>query len=262
MIDRVAFEIFGFSVYWYGIIIAFGCFLGVFISCKRSEKYGYSSDNIMDALFWVLPLGLVCARAYYVIFEWGYYSSNPEKIFAIRDGGIAIYGGIIGGLIGLWLFKKFYKKQQLSFLRLCDIVAPGLAIAQSVGRWGNFVNQEAYSSFIAPDWMRFPLAVYIEAIGEWRLATFFYESVWNLFVFGALMWYSKKEHKNGNVTLLYMVLYGFGRMFIEGLRADSLWLIPGYIRVSQLLSGLLVVGGLTLLYYRNRKNEDLKKNGL
>ena len=107
--------------------------------------------------------------------------------------------------------------------------------------------------------MKFPLAVYIEAIGQWRLATFFYESIWNFMVFGALMWYSKKERKKGNVFLWYVVLYGFGRMFIEGLRSDSLWLISGYIRVSQLLSAFMVIFGLVALYYRNKSCKGLKE---
>lgn len=258
MIDRVAFSLFGFEVYWYGIIIAFGVALGCLLMYKRSEKMGFNPEYMLDAILVVLPVGIICARAYYVLFEWEYYSTHLDKIIAIRDGGIAIYGGIIGGVIGVWLFTRFYKKPSPNFLQFCDLAVPSLALAQAIGRWGNFVNQEAYSHVIAPEWMRFPLAVYIEAIGEWRLATFFYESVWNFIVMGVLLWYAKKKRKDGNVTLMYLVLYGFGRMFIEGLRADSLWLIPNVIRVSQLLSLLLVVGGIVILYIRNKK--DLRKN--
>ncbi|MBQ9624890.1 MAG: prolipoprotein diacylglyceryl transferase, partial [Clostridia bacterium] len=228
----------------------------VFIIYRRCHAKGLNTDFLPDLIFWILPLGIIFARIYYVIFQWEYYSQNPAKIFALRDGGIAIYGSIIGGLIAIWLFKRFYKKEAPSFLGICDLLAPSLALGQAIGRWGNFFNQEAYSSYTAPDWMKFPLAVYIESINEWRLATFFYESVWDLLVFIALMVYSKKKRKEGNTVLLYGVLYGFGRMIIEGLREDSLWLIPGYIRVSQLLSLLIVICGLAILYIRNRKNKE------
>lgn len=259
MIDRVAFSIFGFDIYWYGIIMAAACGLGVALAYRRCKSLGHDPEFLIDLTFFLLPVSIVFARIYYVIFEWEFYFKNPSKIFAIRDGGIAIYGAVIGGLFAIWLFRKFYKKPLPSFLEICDILAPSLILGQAIGRWGNFVNQEAYSYIVAPSWMKFPLAVYIEAIGQWRLATFFYESLWNFMVFGALMWYSKKERKKGNVFLWYVVLYGFGRMFIEGLRSDSLWLIPGYIRVSQLLSAFMVIFGLAALYYRNKSCKGLKE---
>lgn len=259
MIDRVAFTIFGFEIYWYGIIIAVACGLGFLLAYKRCEKRGYNPEFLMDMVFVLLPISIICARIYYVVFEWEYYKANPSKIFALRDGGIAIYGAVLGGIFTIWLFKKFYKKPIPSFLEICDILAPSLILGQAIGRWGNFVNQEAYSHIVAPEWMRFPLAVYIEAIGEWRLATFFYESMWNFLVFGVLMWYSRKERREGNVFLLYLVLYGFGRMIIEGLRSDSLWLITNYIRVSQLLSAVMVIGGFIALYVRNKNNAGNKE---
>ena len=138
---------------------------------------------------------------------------------------------------------------------MADILAPSLALGQAIGRWGNFVNQEAYSSIVAPDFLRFPFAVYIESIGQWRLATFFYESVWNLIVFAFLIWQSKKQKKPGNILLLYIIGYSFGRMFIEGLRSDSLYLIPGVIRISQMLSIVLFVGGLIAYYLYNKKGK-------
>lgn len=256
MIDRVAFRVFGFEIYWYGIIIACACGLGIWLAYNKAKKCGYDPDFLIDFLFLAIPLSVICARIYYVAFEWEYYADNLLKVFAIRDGGIAIYGAVIGGIISAWLFCKFYKKPKPSFLELCDIAAPSLILGQAIGRWGNFVNQEAYSYIVAPEWMKFPLAVYIEAIGQWRLATFFYESMWNLLVFIFLMWYSKDKKKSGNVFILYIALYAFGRMFIEGLRVDSLWLIPGVIRISQLLSVILFVGGMIVFYLRNKKEND------
>lgn len=255
MVDRVAFTIFGFQVYWYGIIIATGCILGILLAYKKAKDYGYDPDFLIDFLLWAIPISVICARIYYVIFEWEYYAADPIKIFSIRDGGIAIYGAVIGGVLCAWLFTKFYKKAKPTFWCLCDILAPSLVLGQAIGRWGNFVNQEAYSYIVAPSWMKFPLAVYIEALGEWRLATFFYESVWNFLVFGFLFWYYRTKRKDGNVFLLYVILYSFGRMFIEGLRVDSLWLVPGVIRVSQLLAALLFGCGIVMLYLRNRKGK-------
>lgn len=259
MVDRVAFSLFGVEVYWYGIIITLGCVLGVWLAVYRAKKAGWNPDFVYDFLFLALPLAIICARLYYVAFEWPYYAANPMKIFAIRDGGIAIYGGVIGGVLAVYLFARYYKKPKPSFGQMCDLFAPSLILGQAIGRWGNFVNQEAYSYITAPHWMRFPLAVYIEAIGEWRLATFFYESAWNFLVFGALLWYARVKRPSGCVFALYLLLYSFGRMFIEGLRSDSLWLIPGAIRVSQLLAALLCVGAAGYLYWVNRKQAKLER---
>ncbi len=253
MIDRIAFTLFGIDIYWYGIITALACFAGIALAMKRSKNRGYDSEYIIDFMILALPVSYICARLYYVLFELDFYLQNPLEIFAIRDGGIAIYGGVIGGILCVYLFSKFYKKPKPTMLVMADILAPSLILGQAIGRWGNFVNQEAYSHIVAPDWMKFPLAVYIENIQQWRLATFFYESVWNLMVFVMLMVYAKKERKPGNVALLYIIGYSFGRMFIEGLRSDSLWLIPDVVRVSQLLAFICVVGGSLVFYLYNRK---------
>lgn len=256
MIDPVAFTIFGIDIYWYGIIITLGAVLGVVLAVRQSKKLGYDPDYVYDFLFLCIPLALIGLRLYYVAFELSYYLSNPIQILNFRDGGLAIYGGIIGGIIALLLFDKFYKKPKPSFLEMCDTFAPSLILGQAIGRWGNFTNQEAYSFVQAPDWLRFPFAVYIEALGEWRLATFFYESFWNLCVFIFLLWYRKRKfYKTGDVFFLYVCLYSFGRMIIEGLRADSLWLIPNMIRVSQLLAFVLVIVGIAALIWNHKRKE-------
>ncbi|MGI6162208.1 MAG: prolipoprotein diacylglyceryl transferase [Christensenellales bacterium] len=246
VVDRVAFQIFGLSIYWYGILIAIGVLLAIILSVVMAKRRGYTSEHVYDMTFFIIPLGVIFARLYYVAFEWDTYAHNLLSIFAIRDGGMAIYGAVIGGVIGMFLNSR--RKNGIKFADQLDIVAPGLILAQAIGRWGNFFNQEAYGSMVAPEGWGFPLAVYIERLGEWRLATFFYEFVWNIIVFIILMIYSKKRRKSGSVFLMYLCAYGFGRMFIEGLRDDSLWLVDGVIRVSQLLSLILfIVAGIALI---------------
>lgn len=264
MINQIAFTIFGLDIYWYGIIITIGAVLGFYLALKQSKKMGYDTDYVYDFLFLAVPLSIIFARVYYIIFEWEYFAGDFFQMINIRDGGIAIYGALIGGIFAVFLFNRFYKKPKPSFWEMLDIFAPSFVLGQAIGRWGNFVNQEAYSFIIAPDWMKFPLAVYIEEIGQWRLATFFYESMWDFFVFLFLIWYRKqKQYKSGDVFFLYIILYSFGRMFIEGLRADSLWLIPNVIRVSQLLAFLLVIAGIALMIWNHKKDNKVGvQNGL
>ena len=250
MIDPVAFTLFGKDIYWYGIIMATAMLLGILLASRLMKRAGENPDLIYDLAIIVIPLAIIGARIYYVLFQWEYYSNYPFwEVFAVWHGGLAIYGGVIGGLIGLLVFSKWKK---ISFFKLADVVAPALILGQAIGRWGNFVNQEAYGSptnNIALNF--FPVSVFIEATGRYHYATFFYESMWNLLVFALLMLYTyeklwkKKERVHGDVFVLYLVLYGFGRMFIEGMRTDSLMLGP--IRISQLLSGVMVLCGV--LYF-------------
>ena len=178
--------------------------------------------------------------------EWDRYAANPMEIFAVWHGGLAIYGGVIGGLLAVVIFCKWRK---FSMGHMIDIGAPALILGQAIGRWGNFVNQEAFGNLITnPDLQFFPYGVYIDRLGEWHQATFFYESMWDFLVLAVLLWYFKRAKHKGNVFAMYLALYGVGRFFIEGLRTDSLWLIPGVIRVSQLLSAVLVVLGMAYLF--------------
>ena len=225
---------------------------------------------IVDFLIIGIPLAVVCARLYYVFSEWGYYSQNPDKIIAVWEGGLAIYGAVIGAIIAAFIFCR-WKKVPVG--DLLDFGGVGLIIGQCIGRWGNFVNQEAFGVAVTdPNWQWFPFAVnitrthtvaeYNSALGmmeqvpceaPWHLATFFYESLWNLIVFVLLLAYFKKAKRRGNVFAMYLVLYGAGRAFVEGLRTDSLWLIPGVVRISQLVGILCVVLGiLYLLIMRKR----------
>ena len=260
MIDPIAvrnlFGIEGLNINWYGIIVCAGIIAGILVGKKIAREKGYNFDMIIDLMLIVLPLAIICARIYYVAFEWENYAGDFMKMIAIWEGGIAIYGGVIGALIGALIFCKWRK---VPFGDILDIGAPGLILGQAIGRWGNFVNQEAFGNLITDKALQFfPYGVYIEADASWHQATFFYESMWNLLVFIALMLYRKKAKHKGNVFVMYLVLYGIGRAFIEGLRTDSLWMIPGVIRVSQLLSVILVIAGAVYLAVMHRKEPKLK----
>lgn len=253
------FGIQGFNIAWYGVIIATGMILSAAIAAYRSKKQGYKTDLIYDFMLLALPISIICARLYYVIFEWDSYASNPMKIFAIREGGLAIYGGVIGGIICALIFCKVNK---FPFLKLADLAIPSLVLGQSIGRWGNFVNQEAYGNLVTnPKLQFFPYAVYIDAIEEWHQATFFYESMWNLILFIILLVVLKRVKKSGYAIPIYFIGYGLGRTLIEGLRADSLYILPG-VRVSQLLSMILmVVGAVIWLMIRKSKYEETVYEG-
>lgn len=224
------FGIEGWSIAWYGVIIAVGMVLGVILAIYRARKQGLKDDLIFDFILLALPIAIICARGYYVIFEWDSYSGDILSIFKIWEGGLAIYVGVLGGLITAILFCHHYKFPLFRFL---DLVVPSLVIGQVIGRWGNFVNQEAFGNLVAdPSLQFFPYAVYIDALGEWHQATFFYESMWNICLLVVMLIVSRKEPKTGTLTCMYFVFYGLGRFLIEGLRTDSLYFIPG-IRVSQ-----------------------------
>ena len=172
------FGIEGWSIAWYGVIIAVGMVLGVILAIYRARKQGLKDDLIFDFILLALPIAIVCARGYYVVFEWNSYSGDILSIFKIWKGGLAIYGGVIGGLVTAILFCHYHKFPLFRFL---DLVVPSLVLGQAIGRWGNFVNQEAFGNLVAnPSLQLFPYAVYIDALGEWHQATFFYESMWNV----------------------------------------------------------------------------------
>lgn len=246
--NRFAFEnlfgIEGFNIAWYGIIIVSGMILGVILAMHRAKKRNIKADIILDFILLALPFAIICARIYYVIFEWDSYADNLLKILAINQGGLAIYGGVIGGFIAAFVFSKHNK---FSFMTLADLVIPSLILGQAVGRWGNFVNQEAFGNIITnPKLQFFPVAVYIEQLGQWHQATFFYESVWNLALLTIVLVLGHKRVKDGTLLSTYFIGYGLGRYLIEGLRTDSLYILPG-IRVSQMLSLILVAVGIVLL---------------
>ena len=252
MIDPIAvnnlFGIQGLNIAWYGIIIALGIVLGVWVAISQARRRGYTSELLFDFMIIALPLAIVCARIYYVATTWEAYAGNFYKMIAIWEGGIAIYGAVIGGIIAALIVSKWRK---FPVLRLLDIAAPGLILGQAIGRWGNFVNQEAFGNLIANPSLQFwPYGVYIQNIGEWHQATYFYESMWDFGVFIWLLFYSRKAKYDGNVIAMYFITYGIGRFFIEGLRTDSLWVGP--FRISQLLSVVFIIGGVIYILVRRK----------
>lgn len=235
-INRVAANVFGKDIYWYGIIICIGFVLAALYVNARVKEFGCTSDNLMDCLIICVPVGIICARIYYVAFEWGYYSQHPNEIIAVWNGGIAIYGAVIGVVIALYVYSRVKK---LSFASLCDLAAFGLLIGQCIGRWGNFVNGEAHGGPTDLPWgMSIDGAAAVHP-------TFLYESVWNLVGFIALHFYSKKRKFPGEMALLYVAWYGLGRAWIEGLRTDSLYI--GTMRVSQGLAAVSCIVAIALL---------------
>lgn len=236
------------SLPWYSVLIVAAICAALLIASHEEKRLKLPADTVIDAALWVIPTGIIGARLYYVIFAWDAFKHDPVSILKIWQGGLAIYGGIIGGFLGGTLFAR-HRKIPLSLLT--DIVAPGLALAQAIGRWGNYFNMEAYGAEITnPAWQFFPAAVFIPSHfgGSWYMATFFYESMWNLLVFGLLMLSRKSQRRPGDTFLWYMSLYGAGRFVIEGLRSDSL--MTGNIRVSQLLSLCLCLASLLIFLVR------------
>ncbi len=254
------FKLFGLDLHWYGTIIAVGFLLALLYVMKRRRQFGLSSDNIIDVLIWALPAGIVGARIYYVIFNPSLYKDNFWDVFKIWNGGLAIYGGIIGAIIAIYVCSKVKK---IKFGAILDIGAYGFLIGQAVGRWGNFMNREAFGRE-TDIFCRMGLT---DASGYTIFVhpTFLYESLWNLLGLLLLHIFSKmgKRRYDGQIFAMYVTWYGFGRMIIEGLRTDSLYIGTTGIRVSQLLAGITVVCGLVFLAVNGsipHKKSDLYVN--
>lgn len=250
------FSIGGFEIKFYGMIMAIAMLIGVLLACRLGKKRGIKSDDIFLLALIVLPCAIVGARLYYCFFY--EYNYSFLEIFNLRQGGLAIYGGVIGGIIGIIIFTLI-KKDFKMVLTLLDVCAPCLILGQALGRWGNFFNQEAYGNIVNdPNFQWFPYAVFIESKEAWFQATFFYESLWNIvgFVLLLLIFYRVKD--KGCTTAVYLIWYGIGRALIEGLRSDSLYIGNTGIRVSQALSILLVLIGVAIIVIniikRKRKN--------
>ena len=249
--NPVALQLGPISIRWYAICIVSVLILAVYLSMKEAPRKKIDPDDIIDFILIAFPLAIVGARLYYVIFEWGYYSQHLGEIFAIWNGGIAIYGGLLTGALVLYLFSRRRLIEPIDFL---DIAAPSVMIAQSIGRWGNFFNQEAYGAAVKslnylPSFIRDQM--YID--GSYRQPTFLYESIWNLLGFLLILILRRKPQflRQGEVTAFYLIWYGFGRMIIEGMRTDSL-MFAG-LRVSQWLSMILILVGLAIIIYQRRK---------
>lgn len=256
------FGIEGLDIAWYGIIIAAGIIAGVLLAVYEAKRRGYTAELLVDFMILALPLAIIGARIYYVAFEWDYYSQHPDEIIAVWNGGIAIYGAIIGGVVAAFILSKWRK---FPLGRLLDICAPGLVLGQVIGRWGNFVNQEAFGNVVTdPNLQFFPYAVFVQEkwtgsemiINQWVQATFFYESMWNLGVLALLLIYARRSKHDGNVFAMYLIGYGIGRYWIEGLRVSTLQLWPG-MPVSQFLSLVLIAIGviyILVMWKRNKPN--------
>ena len=241
------------TIYYYGIIIACGLILAVLYGCKRSKEFGIKEDDLVDGVLWVTPFAIACARLYYCIFSWDYYSRNPIEILYIWEGGLAIYGGVLGALAGCIAFCKIKK---IKVAALLDLVLLGFLIGQSIGRWGNFMNREAFGAE-TEFFLRMGLLNSRNATIIYVHPTFLYESVWNAIGFVLLHFLSKRRRYDGQIALLYAAWYGFGRAFIEGLRTDSLWWGP--FRVSQLLAAVSCFAAVIALLVLSFRPHDPKK---
>lgn len=238
-VNRVAFNILGKDIYWYGIIIAFGFVLAIAYCSRRIDQFGFNNDMLFDALIVALPSAIVCARLYYVIWEWNYYSKHPSEIIAVWEGGLAIYGGVIGALLAVASYGRI---KRLSIPGMFDVAALGLLIGQCIGRWGNFINGEAHGTETAS-----LFGMTVNGEGPFH-PTFLYESVWNLIGFFILHLISKKCYRfRGQIFLCYLIWYGAGRAVIEGMRTDSLYVGQTDIRISQVVAIVSCIVGIVLL---------------
>lgn len=244
------------EVHWYGVIIASGVILAVILAIREAKRRNVAEDHILNLVLYSLPFALIGARAYYVFFEWSYYSQHPSEIIAIWNGGIAIYGALIAAAI---VFIVYCRVKDLSIWLVLDIAAPTVMLAQAIGRWGNFMNQEAFGQITSlhflhelhlPEWIIQQMLIG----GHYRMPTFLFESTWN--VIGFILIMSIRHHrgwfKQGEIFLSYAMWYSFGRFFVEGMRTDSLYLMPG-LRVSQLVSIVLFVGAIIIWLYRRHR---------
>lgn len=245
------------TIHYYGILIALGLVLAVLYACKRAKQFGIREDDLTDGVLWVVPFAIICARAYYCVFKWEEFAADPISVLYIWNGGLAIYGGVLGALIGVAVFCKC---KRIKLPALLDLVALGFLIGQSIGRWGNFFNREAFGS--TTDWfLRMGLLNDITGKVEYHHPTFLYESVWNLVGFALLHVASRRRKYDGQIALGYVAWYGLGRALIEGLRTDSLYLGP--FRVSQLLAAVscfAAVVVLLVMMFREHSEEKLFVN--
>lgn len=240
--NPIAFEIFGVPIRWYGIFIASAFLIGTIIGLAEARRKGIDEEMLIDLLLFAVPAALIGARAHYVIFSWDLYKDNPIEVFNFRGGGLAIHGGIIAAVFVGWIFCKIRNQE---FWKFADLAAPSIVLGQAIGRWGNYTNQEAHGGPTDLPW-----GIIIDGIKVHP--TFLYESIWNFLTFIFLLWYSRNKSKvDGEVFLLYIILYSIARYFIEGLRTDSLmW---GQFRVAQLISLVSILIATILLYRRKKK---------
>jgi phosphatidylglycerol---prolipoprotein diacylglyceryl transferase len=278
VIDPIAFTLGPLNVHWYGVIMGTAAFLGLILAVREGERRGLDSETILDMMLWILPSAIIGARLYYVLFEWEYYATHPEDIVAVWKGGLAIHGGLIAAFLVGYIFVK---KRNIPFLQIADILIPSVILGQAIGRWGNFINQEAHGGEVSrsfleglhlPNWIIDQMNIQ----GVYYHPTFLYESLWNLVGFGLLLFIRSRNSRRGEVLFSYMIWYSLGRFFIEGLRTDSLtftgpdWLAQvmeglwspmlllfdpgmmdeGNVRIAQLMSLILALIGVYFIIWR------------
>ncbi len=254
MLNPIAFKIGTIPIHWYGILIDTAFILGAALAYHHAKKARLSTDHLLNIIILIIPAAMIGARLYYVIFNWQSYAHNPLEAFAIWHGGLAIHGGLIAGVIVGYLYIK---NQRLNFWEYADVVAPSIILGQAIGRWGNFINQEAYGYPVSSKFIsHFPTFIqkqmYIE--NQFHHPTFLYESLWNLAVFTFLIYIFRRRQFNGQVMLLYLALYSVGRFFVESLRMDSEMLGP--FRLAQVISILLI--GLAIYLYTRFSPKNLQ----
>ena len=265
-INRVAFELFGrWPVYWYGLLIAFALVLGLLLAMRHSPKFSLTPDDIMDTFIVIIPLMIVMARLFYVVFEWAYFSQDLRRIFSTRDGGLAFYGGVIGGVIAIIIITRVKK---ISLIRLLDFFAVYVPLGQAIGRWGNFFNQEAFGTNTTLPWGMYSNQTdyYLQYVTRVTglnpdlpvHPTFFYEFAANLLIFFWLLRVRKKSTFPLQTTLWYLLLYGVVRYFVESIRTDPLVIGDTGIRISMLLSALMVIVSVVFLFVLKRRQQRLE----
>ncbi|MDL2318853.1 prolipoprotein diacylglyceryl transferase [Eubacteriales bacterium OttesenSCG-928-A19] len=251
-------NILGMELNWYSLLIVVAVIVGILLAMREERRMHLPKDTVVNFALLAIPLGLIGARLYYVIFSWGRFADNIMEVFRIWHGGLAIYGGILGAILAAFLVTR--GKGSTDFWTLLDVCAPSLALGQAIGRWGNYANMEAYGARIYDEAAQFfPIAVEIRLVGAngaeywyWHMATFFYESMWCLVIF-CLLWFSRKRpHARGDIIRWYVLLYCAGRTVIEGLRDDSLMLnvSAAQVRISQVLSAIACVAVVAVFFAR------------
>lgn len=253
-LNPIAFSLGPIDVHWYGIIIGSGLALALFLAIREGERRGLPKDTFADLMLWAIPIAIISARIYYVVFEWKYYIKHPIEAPQIWNGGIAIHGALIGAVITTYVFSK---KRGISFWKIADIAAPSIILGQAIGRWGNFMNQEAHGREVSRAFLEnlhLPEFIinqmYIN--GTYYHPTFLYESIWDFVGFFLLLLLRRVNFRRGELFLSYVIWYSIGRFFVEGMRTDSLML--GSLRMAQTISIVLVVAAVAIIIYRRTKH--------
>ncbi|MDQ0220014.1 prolipoprotein diacylglyceryl transferase [Peribacillus cavernae] len=257
-LNPIALDLGPLQVHWYGLIIGAGVLLALYLAVREAERRGLSKDTFVDLILFAVPIAIICARIYYVLFEWDYYSQHPGEIIKVWHGGIAIHGALIGSVATAVVFARIKK---VSFWKLADIAAPSLLLGQAIGRWGNFINQEAHGGEVSRAFLENLLLpdfiinqMYIN--GSYYHPTFLYESVWNIVGVVILVLLRKANLRQGELFLAYVIWYSVGRFFIERLRTDSLMLTET-LRMAQVISiALIVIAAVLIIFRRTRGYAD------